>query len=120
MAFQLLQNQASGHIKVKKGSGHVFYVATPSHTNESVCNMTIEIVPHPLLSAEWFCTQVSPPDHADGVELDGDLKANSNSKKHSLTQHSKPPGNTRQNDNKTEIKFTYNMQRKFGQKWTQG
>ena len=36
MAFQLLQNQASGHIKVKKGTGHVFYMATPSHTNESV------------------------------------------------------------------------------------
>ena len=36
MPFQLLQNQASGHIKVKKGSGHVFYMATPSHTNESV------------------------------------------------------------------------------------
>ncbi len=36
MPFQLLQNQASGHIKVKKGSCHVFYMATPSHTNESV------------------------------------------------------------------------------------
>ncbi len=36
MAFQLLQNQASGHIKVKKGTGHVFYMAIPSHTNESV------------------------------------------------------------------------------------
>ncbi len=35
MAFQLLQNQASGHIKVKKGTGHVFCLATPSHTNES-------------------------------------------------------------------------------------
>ncbi len=35
MTFQLLQNQASGHIKVKKGTGHVFYKATPSHTNES-------------------------------------------------------------------------------------
>ncbi len=32
----LLQNQASGRIKVKKGTGHVFYMATPSHTNESV------------------------------------------------------------------------------------
>ncbi len=32
MAFYLLQNQASGHIKVKKGIGHVFYLATPSHT----------------------------------------------------------------------------------------
>ena len=30
IAFQLLQDQASGHIKVKKGTGHVF------HTNESV------------------------------------------------------------------------------------
>ncbi len=39
MAFQLLQNQASGHIEVKKGTGHVFYMATPvtpSHTNDSV------------------------------------------------------------------------------------
>ncbi len=36
MAFQLLQDQASGHIKVKKRTGHVFYMATPSHTNESV------------------------------------------------------------------------------------
>ncbi len=35
MAFQLLQNQASGHIKIKQGTGHVFYLATPSHTNES-------------------------------------------------------------------------------------
>ncbi len=34
--FQLLQNQASGHIKAKKGTGHVFYMATPSHINESV------------------------------------------------------------------------------------
>ncbi len=36
MAFKLLQNQASGHVKVKKGTRHVFYMATPSHTNESV------------------------------------------------------------------------------------
>ena len=36
MAFQLLQNQASGHIKVKKGTGHAIYMATPSQTNESV------------------------------------------------------------------------------------
>ena len=37
MAFQLLQNQASGHIKVQKGTSHVFYMATPScHTTESV------------------------------------------------------------------------------------
>ncbi len=35
MAFQLLQNQAGGHIKVKKGTGHVFYMTTRSHTNES-------------------------------------------------------------------------------------
>ncbi len=26
MACQLLQNMASGHIKVKKGTGHVFYI----------------------------------------------------------------------------------------------
>ncbi len=35
MAFRLLQNQASGHIKGKKGTDHVIYMATPSHTNES-------------------------------------------------------------------------------------
>ena len=32
----VLQNMASGHIKVKKGIGHVFYMATPSHATESV------------------------------------------------------------------------------------
>ncbi len=26
----------SGHIKVKKGTGHVFYMVTPSHATESV------------------------------------------------------------------------------------
>ncbi len=26
----------SGHIKVKKGTGHVFYMATPSNATESV------------------------------------------------------------------------------------
>ena len=36
MAFQLLQNMASGHVKVKKGTGLVFYMATPSHATESV------------------------------------------------------------------------------------
>ena len=36
MAFQLLQNMASGHIKVEKGTRHVFYMATPSHANENV------------------------------------------------------------------------------------
>ncbi len=36
MAFQLLQNMTSGHVKVKKGTGHVFYMATPSHATESV------------------------------------------------------------------------------------
>ena len=36
MACQLLQNMASGHIKVKKGTGYVFYMATPSHATESV------------------------------------------------------------------------------------
>ncbi len=30
------QNMASGHVKVKKGTGHVFYMATPSHATESV------------------------------------------------------------------------------------
>ncbi len=36
---ELLQNMASGHIKVKKGLamyGHVFYMATPSHATESI------------------------------------------------------------------------------------
>ncbi len=36
MACQLLQNMTIGHIKVKKGTGHVFYMATPSHASESV------------------------------------------------------------------------------------
>ena len=36
MTFQPLQNQAIGHIKVKKVSGHIFYMATSSHANESV------------------------------------------------------------------------------------
>ncbi len=39
MAFQLLQNMASGHVKVKKGTGHVFYIATPSHATESACGL---------------------------------------------------------------------------------
>ena len=38
MAFQLLQNMASDHVKVKKGTGHQFYMATPSHAIESVLN----------------------------------------------------------------------------------
>ncbi len=37
MACQLLQNMTSDHIKVKKKrTGHVFYMATPSHATESV------------------------------------------------------------------------------------
>ena len=36
MTFQLLQNKASGHIKVKKVTGHVLYLAIPSHATESV------------------------------------------------------------------------------------
>ncbi len=40
MACQLLQYMASGHIKVKKGTGHVFYMATPSHATESVLIMS--------------------------------------------------------------------------------
>ncbi len=36
MACQLLQNMISRHIKVKKGTGHVLYWATPSHGTESV------------------------------------------------------------------------------------
>ena len=34
--FKLLQNMANGHIKVKKGTGQVFYMTTPSHATESV------------------------------------------------------------------------------------
>ncbi len=36
MAFQLLQNMASDHAKVKKCTGHVIYMATPSHATENV------------------------------------------------------------------------------------
>ncbi len=43
MVFQLLPNMASGHVKVKEGTGHVFYTATPSHATESV---------------DWFDNQV--------------------------------------------------------------
>ncbi len=39
MAFQLLQNSASDHVKVKRGTGHVIYVATPSHSTESAGKM---------------------------------------------------------------------------------
>ncbi len=35
MAFQLLQNMASGNIKVNKATGQVFYMATPSYATES-------------------------------------------------------------------------------------
>ena len=34
--FQLLQNMVSGHVKVRKGTGHVFYMVTPCHSTESV------------------------------------------------------------------------------------
>ena len=36
MACKLLQNMTSGHIKVKIWTGHVLYIATPSHATESV------------------------------------------------------------------------------------
>ncbi len=36
MTCQLFKNMPSGHIKVRKGSGHVFNMATPCHTTESV------------------------------------------------------------------------------------
>ncbi len=36
MATRLLQNMPSGHVKVKKGSGHVLYMSTPCNTTESV------------------------------------------------------------------------------------
>ena len=32
-----VRKMTSGHIKVKKGTGHVFYMVTPSHATESVC-----------------------------------------------------------------------------------
>ena len=50
---------ASGHIKVKKGIGHVFYMVTPSHAIESaghisyvaltlvkdfICNMSLDAI----------------------------------------------------------------------------
>ena len=35
MPCQLLQSMTSGHIKVIKGTGHVFYMATPCHATES-------------------------------------------------------------------------------------
>ncbi len=63
MAFQLLQNQASGHIKVKIGTGHVFYTATPSHTNESVVKpiygMDTERVPLWPSHCNWFDLRLS-------------------------------------------------------------
>ena len=31
----IVQNMTSGHIKVKKGTGYVFYIYTPSHSTES-------------------------------------------------------------------------------------
>ncbi len=36
MAFQLLQNMANDHIKIDKGICHVFYMATPCNSTESV------------------------------------------------------------------------------------
>ncbi len=44
---------ASGHIKVKRGTGHVFYMATPSHTNESV-GLYLELIQH----VTFFCILV--------------------------------------------------------------
>ena len=40
--FQPLQNMVSGHVKVRKGTGHVFYMFTPSHASESVSEVTRE------------------------------------------------------------------------------
>ena len=34
--YMAFQNMTSGHVKGKKGTGHVFYMATPSHATESV------------------------------------------------------------------------------------
>ncbi len=33
----IIKNKTSGHIKVKKGTGHVFYMATSGCATESVC-----------------------------------------------------------------------------------
>ena len=40
---QLLQNMTSDHIKVKKVTGHAFYMATPSNATESVPIKVIRI-----------------------------------------------------------------------------
>ncbi len=42
MATHLLQNMSNGHIKVKKGTGHVFYMSTPHRTTESVQEPPVE------------------------------------------------------------------------------
>ncbi len=43
MACQLLQNMTSGHIKVKKGTGHVFYMTTPSQATESILHHILAV-----------------------------------------------------------------------------
>ncbi len=59
MACQLLQNMTSGHINVKKGTGHVFYMATPSHATESVAIGTdsnkILIMDVFNAMSQWLC-----------------------------------------------------------------
>ncbi len=57
MAFQLLQNMASGHVKLKKGTGHVFYVATPSHATEIVvlAHLWSKLIRIYIFSNTTFC-----------------------------------------------------------------
>ncbi len=45
---------ASGHVKVKKGTGHVKYMATPSHNNESVARDFSKHIPPNGLSLEIY------------------------------------------------------------------
>ncbi len=56
MACQLLQNMASGHIKVKKGTGHVFYMATASNAIESVHEKIILVDFDPIGQMGSFVT----------------------------------------------------------------
>ena len=70
MAFQLLQRISSGHVNVKKGTGHVFYMATPSHATESVCffllrkkKQTVQINGQPLNVVLFLDSSDSSLDH---------------------------------------------------------
>ncbi len=56
MSTHLLQNMPSGHIKVKKESGHVFYMSTPCHTIESVVMLVVNEPQHTHLKLPWKYT----------------------------------------------------------------